>query len=167
MALDFDRDVAPFATRAGRKVFPKDPSGPSDVLSEAWIVFQAAPPRATPNTIVSIAIDRVKSRRHFSESERGIHYNPRRKRKGVVISARLSGDEYFREGDDPAERAALRIDFMDFLRSLKLRELAILVALVSGERTMDVAKRFRLTRGRISQYRREFIERWKRFTGEQ
>jgi len=78
----------------------------------------------------------------------------------------IVGDAYFREGDDPAERAALRIDFAAFLRSLSLRELAILVALASGERTLDVAKRFRLTPGRVSQLRREFHEQWQRFIGE-
>lgn len=162
MVLDFDRDIAPVVERAAKSAFEGDPER-SDVFSVAWELFQTAPPAATPDSITQIAVQRVKQRRHFSESERGIHYNPRRLPKGKVVPLML-GDEFFREGDNPADRAALRIDFAAFMRSLSLRELALLVAFASGERTQDLAKRFRLSPGRISQYRRYFIEQWERFT---
>ncbi len=38
--------------------------------------------------------------------------------------------------------------------------------LMAGERTLDVANRFGLSAGRVSQKRREFHDDWRRFHGE-
>lgn len=173
MSLDFDRDVLPVAFEKAHYCFGDDPEKSSDVLSVAWELFQEAPPEATAWSIVDFAARRVAVGRHLSYSERGLYFNPRKVQKVGVQSLHylpfrvLEGDAFFREGDNPADRVAFRIDFADFLRSLSLRELAILVALASGERTLDVAKRFGLTPGRISQYRVLFRDRWERFIGDQ
>jgi len=66
----------------------------------------------------------------------------------------------------PAEIAALRIDFGDWLRTLSPRNRKLANALARGEETSVVAGMFRLTAGRVSQLRRELYVSWKRFQGE-
>jgi hypothetical protein len=67
----------------------------------------------------------------------------------------------------PAEIAATRIDVADWFASLTHRNHKIAEALSDGSTTRDVAKRFRLSAGRISQKRRELLESWQEFQGEQ
>ena len=66
----------------------------------------------------------------------------------------------------PAETAASRIDFADWLASLTRRDEMIAEALSDGGTTKDVARRFRVSPGRISQKRREFLVSWQRFQGQ-
>jgi DNA-binding CsgD family transcriptional regulator len=66
----------------------------------------------------------------------------------------------------PAETAQVRLDFSDWLDSLKRRDRQIAEALSVGHSTSDVAKRFKVSAGRISQLRRELAESWQKFTGE-
>jgi hypothetical protein len=61
---------------------------------------------------------------------------------------------------------AFRCDFAAWLRSLPRRDRRITETLALGNRTSDVAKRFRVTEGRISQLRRELAESWRVFVGE-
>ena len=65
----------------------------------------------------------------------------------------------------PADVAASRIDFAAWLRSLSKRYRKIAMALAVGETTAKVAKMFRLSRGRVSQLRRELLESWQVFQG--
>jgi hypothetical protein len=66
----------------------------------------------------------------------------------------------------PADVAALRIDFSEWLRGLSRRVRRIAGLLASGETTSAVAKLVGLTCGRISQLRRELERSWKMFQGE-
>jgi len=66
----------------------------------------------------------------------------------------------------PAETAAARIDVGDWFTAMPRRDREIAEALAVGERTKDVARRFGLSQGRISQKRREYLESWQRFQGE-
>ena len=65
-----------------------------------------------------------------------------------------------------AEQAAFRIDFPEWLDQLSRRNRRIAEALAQGNTTSSVAKRFRVSPGRISQKRREFCQSWKNFHGE-
>jgi len=65
----------------------------------------------------------------------------------------------------PADVAASRIDFAAWLRTLSRRYRKIATALAVGETTARVAKMFRLSRGRVSQLRRELLESWQVFQG--
>lgn len=67
---------------------------------------------------------------------------------------------------NPAELAASRIDFGEWLRSLPGRLRQIAKVLASGESTSSTAKRFGVSRGRISQIRRELSSAWDVFHGE-
>jgi hypothetical protein len=60
----------------------------------------------------------------------------------------------------PAEIAITRIDFEAWLCSLSHRMREIAEALATGEGTKQVARRFGLTDGRISQLRRELHRSW-------
>jgi len=67
----------------------------------------------------------------------------------------------------PAEIARIRIDFAAWLDSLKRRDRKIALKLADGEKTSDVAKRFKISAGRISQLRRELAESWRKFVGDE
>jgi hypothetical protein len=66
----------------------------------------------------------------------------------------------------PAEVAACRIDFGTWRARLNSRQRRIADLLASGESTNTVAKKMRLTPGRISQTRRELMQDWQAFTAE-
>jgi hypothetical protein len=66
----------------------------------------------------------------------------------------------------PADTAATRIDFADWLATLSSLRRKIVDCLAMGESTLEVAKRFAVTPGRISQLRREFRASWDEFQGE-
>jgi hypothetical protein len=66
----------------------------------------------------------------------------------------------------PAETAASRIDFADWLRLLSRRRRKIATTLAMGETTGEAAKLFRVSQGRISQLRRELRDSWRQFQGE-
>jgi hypothetical protein len=66
----------------------------------------------------------------------------------------------------PADLAALRIDFAQWLDGLTHRRRQIALCLAGGERTSAVAARYRVTPARISQIRRELADGWYRFQGE-
>jgi hypothetical protein len=66
----------------------------------------------------------------------------------------------------PADIARTRIDFADWLASLKRRDRKIAESLAAGNRTGEVAKRFKVCAGRISQLRKELARDWHRFVGD-
>ena len=66
----------------------------------------------------------------------------------------------------PDEQAAFRIDFAAWLKTLTPRERRLIRAMALNERTKDLAKKFEVSPGRISQQRREFCQDWKRFCGD-
>ena len=70
-------------------------------------------------------------------------------------------------GAGPAETAAARIDVNDWFHSLRPRDRRIAEALAVGHTTGEVARRFRVSPGRISQKRREFFDSWRTFQGEE
>ena len=66
----------------------------------------------------------------------------------------------------PAELAALRVDFGDWLETLSPRNRQLANVLASGEHASAVARIFQLTAARVSQLRRELYLSWQRFQGE-
>jgi hypothetical protein len=65
------------------------------------------------------------------------------------------------------DQVAFRCDFPRWLASLDERRHRIAEDLMLGERTFDVANKHGISPARVSQLRREFMEDWDRFTGEQ
>lgn len=64
------------------------------------------------------------------------------------------------------DQAAFRIDFPRWLQTLPDRDRDIVLRLCQGERPVEVARQYGITRGRVSQLRRELHEGWLRFHGE-
>ena len=62
------------------------------------------------------------------------------------------------------EQVAFRLDFPAWLLTLARRDRRLVVGMALGHRTLDLARRFRLSAGRVSQLRREFKRGWDRFT---
>jgi hypothetical protein len=97
------------------------------------------------------------------------------KRKGIAVTSLDRFDEeegVWREAvveDDQTpvpDQAAFRIDFPAWLQSYPLRDRCIAEALAVGERTKDVAAKFGVSPGRVSQLRRRFYEDWQTLHGE-
>ena len=66
----------------------------------------------------------------------------------------------------PADIAASRIDFSEWLGRMKHHRRKVAETLAAGFHTAEVALIFNLSRGRISQMRREFELSWKKFQQE-
>jgi hypothetical protein len=66
-----------------------------------------------------------------------------------------------------SEIVAFRVDFADWLKSLRRRDRRIAQSLAIGNRTGDVAQRFKVSAGRVSQLRRELAESWRAFIGDE
>jgi len=64
------------------------------------------------------------------------------------------------------DQAAFRIDFPRWLGTLSRRNRQLAEDLAAGHRPNDVASRFKLTAGRVSQLRRELAAAWRQFHGE-
>ena len=64
------------------------------------------------------------------------------------------------------EIVAFRCDFADWLANLSQRDRKIAKFLAVGNRTSDVAQRFAVSAGRVSQLRRELAESWKEFVAD-
>lgn len=60
-----------------------------------------------------------------------------------------------------------RIDFPAWLQTLTTRERRMVRAMAQNERTKDLSRHFELSPGRISQMRREFMEDWRRYCGDE
>jgi hypothetical protein len=63
------------------------------------------------------------------------------------------------------EQVCFRLDFPEWLARLSRRNRRIAQSLSIGNSTSAVARRFRISPGRISQLRREFYESWQAFCG--
>ncbi len=89
--------------------------------------------------------------------ERLDHYDPTEQEwSEVVVEGKTAG---------PADIVRTRIDFSDWLDSLKRRDRRVAEFLANGESTTAAAQRFRVSAGRISQLRKELAENWNRFIG--
>ena len=66
--------------------------------------------------------------------------------------------------DNPADLAALRVDYPEFVATLTDRQQRLLAAFLAGHTTSQIARRLGVTGGYISQVRRRIVELWHAFT---
>jgi hypothetical protein len=66
----------------------------------------------------------------------------------------------------PDEAAAFRVDFAAWLGRRSDRDRCLIADLAAGERPTEVARRYGLSRSRVSQLRRKYEQDWLRFQGE-
>ncbi len=64
------------------------------------------------------------------------------------------------------DQVAFRVDFPDWLDTLGERDRRITEAMASGHRTLDLARDFDVSPGRVSQLRRDLQHSWHRFHAE-
>ena len=67
---------------------------------------------------------------------------------------------------DPAEAAAFRVDFEEWLRSLPTRHHEAATAFIGGDTTGELASKLGVSPGRVSQLRAELRASWQAFQGE-
>lgn len=66
----------------------------------------------------------------------------------------------------PDHVAMVRLDFAAWLRTLSHRRRKIAAILATGESTTDVARKFQVSPGRVSQLRRELQQAWEAFVAD-
>jgi hypothetical protein len=65
------------------------------------------------------------------------------------------------------EQVCFRLDFPVWLNTLNDRDRRIVEDLMQDERTSDVARKYGISPSRVSQLRRELMQHWRRFCGEE
>jgi len=150
-------------------------------LSWRWFVRLARRDKDAsrfPTALASFAARAVRSGRRLCGQERSkdVLSSLAQQRHGFTLSSipdgsTLSGnvfDEALRDNTQspPAEQVAFRLDFPAWLLTLSDRDRRVIADLMLGERTLDVAEKYGMSAGRVSQLRREFMADWRRFIGE-
>jgi hypothetical protein len=154
----------------------------AEVVANAFVAFAALVARneghrAYPSPLAAYAVSAHRGGRRVGTRQNGKDITSRycQIRTGVVIERLDRWDEddgCWREvlvedkKSTPAQIAAIRIDFHDWIKSLPRRDRQIAQLLAVGEATHAVASRFRLSRGRISQLRIELRDNWVIFTSD-
>lgn len=132
---------------------------------------------AFPSVLAKFAIAQYHAGRRPSEKQncRDVLSPTAARQKGLRIQSLSSFDADEQNWSDilvedrhagPAETAAARIDVNDWWETLNRRDQRIAKALSEGDQTRAVAKRFRVSPGRISQKRRELHDSWQMFQGD-
>jgi len=154
----------------------------AEVIANALVAFAGLIHRgkadiAYPTPLATYAIRQVRVGRRVGTKLNGNDVSSRYcQRKNHCAVERL--DRYDREDQGwqeivvedrqagPAETAAMRLDFADWLRRLSTRDRHVADALAAGEGTLDVSRAFGISPARVSQLRRELQQDWRAFQGE-
>ena len=174
------RSVAHFAFRRGRSDQRQELI--AEVIANSFVAFVRLVERdksdlAYPSALASYGIKQVLSGRRvgnrlnikdasspYCQQRKGVRMQQMQRfdpmqgawREIVVEDGRAT----------PAEVAATRIDFADWLRQLPRSKCNVAKLLATGEGTQEAAQRFRLSKARISQLRSELRTNWEEFQGE-
>jgi hypothetical protein len=174
------REHAMFAFRHDRPVAKAD--AVAEVVANCFCAFarlvaQGKANVAYPSALAGFAIRQYRDGRRTGNRLRiGDVLSEYARQKKQIVVERLDKydeqDEAWQEAiveDDRtpvADQAAFRVDFPAWLTRQTKRNRRIAEAMAVGERTSDVARRFRISPGRVSQLRREFHADWLDFHGE-
>jgi RNA polymerase sigma factor (sigma-70 family) len=146
-------------------------------VAYARLVQQGRSERAFPTVLARFAIAQVRDGRKVGTSinTRDVMSKRAQQRLKFMVE-RIDrfehGGEQWAEAVVPDSRTPIadqvwfRIDFPEWLRRLSRRDRRVALVLAEGHSTSDVAKRFRLSPGRISQLRRQLHDTWQTFQGE-
>lgn len=135
----------------------------ADAMSVAWEFAMKYGERAWPERLAALAVRRVSQNRQFRIDTRTVDA-PNRAPRTRDLDFDLN--DLFSIDDNPADVAAFRIDFADWFASLSETKRSICETLASGESTADAALRCGVSRGRISQIRRELEDSYRDFLSE-
>jgi hypothetical protein len=160
-----------------------------EAIASACVSFQLLAAKgklhvATPATLATYAVRHVRSGRHVGshqDSAKDVLSPVVRRRHGVQVIefdttgmvriprstiGRTSGwrQVVVEDRKTPVpDIAAFRVDFAEWMRSLSRRSRKIISAMAARVGTMDLARRFKVSPGRISQLRRMFEGSWRQF----
>jgi hypothetical protein len=167
----------------------------SECAALAWkwflrLVRQGKDPAAFPTALATFAARAVRCGRRLARMERPKDVlSPRAQRlygftvESLPLSTRTSFENLYsvphgqKRQDSFEERlrdntvtpvpdqVCFRLDFPAWVRTRTQRDRRVIEDLIQGERTGDVADKYGLSPGRISQLRRDFMEDWARFCG--
>jgi hypothetical protein len=168
--------------------FRKNPEKFEDALQEArgiaWVSFltlkrKGRKPESFISRIADFAVKHTRFGRKLTGAESAKDaMSPRAQRdKGFFVQSlpRLDtagGENEALDGlqdntqTPPDEQAAFRIDYPAWLKQYSQRDRAITIDMSHGERTQDLAKKYKLSQGRLSQMRGERHEDWEAFHSE-
>jgi hypothetical protein len=153
----------------------------AEVIANCWVAFVRLMDRGLddviyPTPLVQYAIKQVRDGRRVGNklNSKDVSSGYAQRRKSFVLKTLDLFDDAKQEWKEvlvedkhagPADTAASRLDFADWLRLLPRRLRRIAETLAKGETTKTTAKRFRVSPGRISQLRRELQQNWQDFQG--
>jgi hypothetical protein len=110
----------------------------------------------TPRNVRDVSSRYAQQQKGFVLDRLDVFHRQRQEWLEVLIEDKNAG---------PAETAAARIDVAAWFRTLDRRNRRIARALARGETTSEVAAKFRLSQGRVSQLRQKFKQSWETFQG--
>ncbi len=153
-----------------------------ECVANAFVAFKALVRRGRqdlvyPTVLARYAVAQIRSGRKVGSrrSVRDVLSSYARHRKGFSLESLDRFD--IKDGQwleicvedhrtSVADQAAFRIDFPDWLKSLTSIKRKIALYLAVNHSTSEAAQRFRLSPGRISQLRRELVDSWQAFHGD-
>lgn len=149
----------------------------AEVVAKAFLAFLNLVARgkaasAYPTVLAKYAIRQIRDGRHAGcrQNVRDILSPLAQRRKGFCVQPLddcHANDEWQALTDSsratPAEIAALRIDFRAWLSRLQQFQRKVALQLAAGDTTAQVARCFRVSAARVSQWRQELRENWNQF----
>src|SRR5262245_40347624 len=155
----------------------------AETLALAWawfvkLVRRGQDPARFVSVLATYAVRHVRSHRRLCGQEPGRDVLSARAqaRHGFLVASLpqgsgLLGNEFDEALQDNTQspvpdQVGFRLDFPCWLATRSERDRRVVGDLMVGERTADVAAKHGLSQPRISQLRRDFLEDWRRFTGE-
>jgi len=173
------RSVARYAFRRRPRAHRDDLI--AEVIANAYLAFRRLVQKdkadlAYPSVLGWFAVRQVREGRrvgnrlngndamsNYAQTQKGFEVEPLRRPNASGQWEDLVVED---KRSTPAEIAACRLDFRAWMRRLNPRRRAVALRLAGGETTQDAARRFRLSKSRISQYRQELRSDWQEFQGE-
>lgn len=174
------KEQARFAFRDQR--FDRRQDLVAEVIANAFVAYKRLVERGLsdvvyPTPLAQYAIRQVRGGRRVGTklNVRDVSAEYAQREKGFVVERLDRFDE--EEGEwrevlvedrkaGPAETAAARLDFANWLRGLPKHKRRVAEMLAKGETTKATARKFSVSPGRISQLRRELERAWQEFQGE-
>lgn len=155
----------------------------AEVIALTWLWFtrlraQGKDPDQYPSVLATYAARAAGSGRRLCGQEKAKDaLSPRaQKRHGFSVESlpsysSLNGNVWDEALQDNMttpvpEQVSFRCDFPEWRRTRTERDRRIIDTMMSGERTLAIAKRFGLSPARISQMKRELHEDWEKFCAE-
>ena len=150
----------------------------SDAVAHAYVTFMQLVNRgkialAYPTILAGYAIRRIRDGRqvgcrrnsrdvlsHFAQRRRGFAVQPLHEQRKCGKWVDLFVEDH---RSNPADLAALKLDFTAWLRRLDPRSRAIALDLAAGNAPIEAAQRFGVSPARITQVRRRLQANWNDF----